>query len=79
MSDDLVWYPPGPAPRATRSLTSSFEFFSRTTGLTLSKKVRDLVVLPDAARPAAEQELDSAAGERPLEQRRSRGGAGERR
>lgn len=67
VSDDLVWYPPGQGVKGNPEFDRSFEFFSRTTGLTLSKKVRDLVVLPDAAQPTAEQELDSAAGERPLD------------
>jgi RAMP superfamily len=67
VSDDLVWYPPGQGVKGDPEFDRSFEFFSRTTGLTLSAKVRDLIVLPSAAQPAAGQELDSAAGERALD------------
>lgn len=81
VSDDLVWYPPGPGVKGEPEFDRSFEFFSRTTGLRLAKKVRDLVVLPSAVQSAAGQELDSAVGERPLdagqprrrEERRRRG------
>jgi CRISPR-associated protein (TIGR03986 family) len=75
VSDELVWYPPGPGAKGDPEFDRSFEFFSRTTGLAQAKKVRDLVVLPSAAQSAAEQELDSAGGERPQEdvQRRQRG------
>jgi hypothetical protein len=67
VSDDLVWYPPGQGAKGDAEFDHSFEFFSRTTGLTLSAKVRDLIVLPSAAQAAAKQELDSAIGERPLD------------
>ncbi|HET9894379.1 MAG TPA: RAMP superfamily CRISPR-associated protein [Streptosporangiaceae bacterium] len=65
--DDLVWYPPGAGAKGTQDFDRSFEFFARTNGLKLSRKVRDLISLPSAAKPAAEQALDSQAGERPLE------------
>ncbi len=64
IADDLVWYPPGSGAKGDATFDRSFEFFSRTTGLTLAKKVRDLVPLPAADGPARSQVLDSAAGER---------------
>ncbi len=65
--DDLVWYPPGSkGAKGEADFDRSFEFFSRTNGLALKDKVRDLILLPAAASPAEEQILDSADGERPV-------------
>jgi hypothetical protein len=65
--DSLVWYPPGTqGAKGSAEFDRSFQFFSRTTGLRLSEKVRDLVVLPAADRPAGDQRLDSLAGERAI-------------
>lgn len=72
VDDALVWYPPGRAERGSADYDKSFEFFGHTTGLRLKDGYRDLVVLPDAALPAARQVLDSAAGEH--RQRRPEGG-----
>jgi hypothetical protein len=73
VSDDLVWYPPGPdGAKGSEDFDKSFEFFPRTAGLELKDKVRDLVELPDAAAPPGAQVLDSRAGER-----RKEPGAGE--
>jgi CRISPR-associated protein (TIGR03986 family) len=66
VSDQLVWYPPGPGEKGTEEFDWSFEFFSHSTGQMLSKKERRLVVLPSAAQGSADQVLDSADGERPL-------------
>jgi hypothetical protein len=64
IDDAKVWYPPGTGDRGSQDYDKSFEFFARTTGVRLSgERYRDLVVLPDAALPAAKQELDPAAGE----------------
>lgn len=63
IDDAMVWYPPGGGERGNEDYDKSYEFFARTTGLRLSDGYRDLVELPDAAQPAARQELDSAAGE----------------
>jgi CRISPR-associated protein (TIGR03986 family) len=64
IDDAKVWYPPGDGNPGDESYDKSFEFFAHTTGLRLSgDRYRELVVLPDAALPAARQELDSAAGE----------------
>lgn len=63
VNDATVWYPPGDGERGHEDYDKSFEFFARTTGLRLSDGYRDLVELPDAAQPAARQELDSASGE----------------
>ena len=62
--DGQVWYPPGTkGAKGDADFDRSFEFFSRTTGLRLREKVRDLVSLPPADAPAAGQVLDSRAGE----------------
>jgi CRISPR/Cas system CSM-associated protein Csm3 (group 7 of RAMP superfamily) len=64
--DDQVWYPPGAkGAKGDADFDRSFEFFSRTTGLTLKDKdkVRDLVVLPPADAASEAQKLDSMAGE----------------
>ena len=64
IEDAKVWYPPGGGNRGEADYDKSFEFFARTTGLRMQgDRYRDLVVLPDAAAPAARQELDSTAGE----------------
>jgi CRISPR-associated protein (TIGR03986 family) len=64
IDDAKVWYPPGDGNPGDESYDKSFEFFAHTTGLRLSgDRYRELIVLPDAALPAARQELDSAAGE----------------
>ncbi len=82
IADDLVWYPPGTkGAKGEADFDRSFEFFARTTGLALSQKVRDLVVLPPADGSAQSQRLDSAAGERASDpderpQRRGAGTAG---
>jgi len=66
--DDQVWYPPGSrGAKGDAEFDRSFEFFSRTTGLNLKDKVRDLVQLPAAGGPAADQVLDSMAGEHPAD------------
>ena len=65
VSDDLVWYPPGPdGAKGSEDFDKSFEFFPRTVGLELKDKIRDLVELPDAAASPSAQVLDSRAGER---------------
>jgi hypothetical protein len=65
--NELVWYPPGSkGSKGDADFDRSFEFFARTTGLTLTEKVRDLISLPPADAPAERQVLDSAAGERPV-------------
>jgi hypothetical protein len=65
VSDELVWYPPGPdGAKGSEDFDKSFEFFPRTAGLELKDKVRELVELPDAAAPPDAQVLDSRAGER---------------
>jgi hypothetical protein len=70
IEDAKVWYPPGSGSRGEPDYDKSFEFFARTTGLRMQgDRYRDLVVLPDAAAPAARQELDSAAGEHNAPQR----------
>jgi len=64
LDDAKVWYPPGTGNPGDESYDKSFEFFAHTTGLKLSgDRYRELIALPDAALPAAKQELDSAAGE----------------
>jgi CRISPR-associated protein (TIGR03986 family) len=57
--DELVWYPPGTGTRGEESYDKSFEFFATSIGLRLAEETRELVVLPDAARPARDQELPS--------------------
>jgi CRISPR-associated protein (TIGR03986 family) len=76
--DDLVWYPPGlKGAKGDADYDHSFEFFSRTTGLALTKKVRDLIVLPAADGPASAQILHSTDGERPADDsEQPRGGRG---
>ena len=65
VSDDLVWYPPGPdGAKGSEDFDKSFEFFPSTVGLELKDKIRDLVELPDAAASPGAQVLDSRAGER---------------
>jgi hypothetical protein len=77
IEDEKVWYPPGDGERGSQGYDKSFEFFARTTGLRLGGgRYRDLVVLPDAALPAAKQELDSAAGEHGGRQQAGRGQQG---
>ena len=61
VSDELVWYPPGPdGAKGSEEFDKSFEFFPRTAGLELKDKIRELVVLPDAAASPGAQVLDSA-------------------
>lgn len=70
IEDAKVWYPPGSGNRGDEDYDKSFEFFARTTGLRLKGDwYRDLVVLPDAAKSAASQELDSTDGEHGGERR----------
>jgi CRISPR-associated protein (TIGR03986 family) len=79
VSDDLVWYPPGPdGAKGSEDFDKGFEFFPRTAGLELKDKVRDLVELPDAAAPPGAQVLDSRAGERRKEQGAGEQGRGRR-
>jgi RAMP superfamily len=79
VSDDLVWYPPGPdGAKGSEDFDKSFEFFPRTVGLELKDKIRDLVELPDAAAPPGAQVLDSRAGERRKEQEAREQGRGRR-
>jgi hypothetical protein len=66
IDDAKVWYPPGTGNPGDESFDRSFEFLSHTTGLELSDRIRKLIDLPDAAGPAAKQELNSAAGEERL-------------
>jgi CRISPR/Cas system CSM-associated protein Csm3 (group 7 of RAMP superfamily) len=66
IDDAKVWYPPGTGRPGDESYDRSYEFFSHTTGLELSDKIRKLTNLPDAAGPAAGQELNSADGEERL-------------
>jgi len=69
VSDDLVWYPPGPdGAKGGEEFDKSFEFFPRTAGLELKEEIRELVVLPDAAASPDAQVLDSRAGPRRKEQ-----------
>lgn len=65
IADELVWYPPHTGNPGDENYDKSFEFFSRTTGAELRYKERDLIDLPDAAGSAADQVLDSTAGEHP--------------
>ena len=80
VSDELVWYPPGPdEAKGSEDYDKSFEFFPRTAGLELKDKVRELVELPDAAAPRDAQVLGSRAGERRKEQEsREQQGSGDR-
>jgi hypothetical protein len=57
--DEMVWYPPGTGTKGEEGYDMSFEFFARSIGLRLAESTRELVVLPDAARPARDQELPS--------------------
>jgi len=79
VSDDLVWYPPGPdGEKGSAEFDKSFEFFPRTVGLELKDKIRELVELPDAAASPDAQVLDSRAGERRKEQGGKEQGRGRR-
>lgn len=66
ITDELVWYPPHTGTPGDEDYDKSFKFFSRTTGAELRYEKRDLIDLPDAAGSAADQVLDSTAGEHPL-------------
>lgn len=79
VSDELVWYPPGPdGAKGSEEFDKSFEFFPHTAGLELKESIRDLVALPDAAAPPGAQVLDSRAGERRKEQAAREQGRGRR-
>jgi CRISPR-associated protein (TIGR03986 family) len=57
--DERVWYPPGNGVKGDEDYDKSFEFFAISNGLTLAKEIRELVELPDATKPAKDQELPS--------------------
>jgi hypothetical protein len=57
VDDAQVWYPPGEGARGTAEYDRGFDFWKRSTGITVEGEERALVCLPSPAQPAAEQVL----------------------